>query len=558
MKNKSIRRLLTTVILSLLLLAFVVSAVFTNLVLKEKSKNVLIEKAKEQVFEMAKQVEVILNNETNPIPELQKFVELKSTQNNVTYAIVIDKDVQAVAHSDIQKLNKVYEDEYTIDGAKHGKNQFTRWYAETQGIWTYDIMEPIYKNGELYGVLDIGVPESGIKSISTAVLFYQIIIGCGSFIVIGVLMWFIIDRIIVAITLLEGVIHQTAILDFTENPDLEVLSNRCDEIGSMAQKIISMRDSLKNVIYAILDTSEELTESARVLTVISGDTVRTTDEINSAISEIAKATEEQAHDTEKGAEQIGQLSKNIDYIIDSTLSIANMTKDIDKLSSEGVSIVSQLSEWSEKNKLSSQQVSTIVKEVDKTSSDISSIVSIITEIATQTNLLALNASIESARAGEAGKGFAVVAEEIRKLSEQTSKATGDIKNKIDAIQDISKNAVNEIETSLDIVKENVKSSEDTSEIFNTIKEALDKIIGVAKNVETLSREMNGRKEQIIIAIENISASAEETSAGTEQVSASAYEQLGSIEMVSEKAKGLNDVAELLQNEMKKFKLSETI
>ncbi|MBU5427647.1 hypothetical protein KQI41_14755 [Tissierella pigra] len=558
MKSKSIRRLLTTVILSLLLLAFVVSAVFTNLVLKEKSKNVLIEKAKEQVFEMAKQVEEILNNETNPIPELQKFVELKSTQDNVTYAIVIDKDVQAVAHSDIQKLNKVYEDEYTIDGAKHGKNQFTRWYAETQGIWTYDIMEPIYKNGELYGVLDIGVPESGIKSISTAVLFYQIIIGCGSFIVIGVLMWFIIDRIIVAITLLEGVIHQTAILDFTENPDLEVLSNRRDEIGSMAQKIISMRDSLKNVIYAILDTSEELTESARVLTVISGDTVRTTDEINSAISEIAKATEEQAHDTEKGAEQIGQLSKNIDYIIDSTLSIANMTKDIDKLSSEGVSIVSQLSEWSEKNKLSSQQVSTIVKEVDKTSSDISSIVSIITEIATQTNLLALNASIESARAGEAGKGFAVVAEEIRKLSEQTSKATGDIKNKIDAIQDISKNAVSEIETSLDIVKENVKSSEDTSEIFNTIKEALDKIIGVAKNVETLSREMNGRKEQIIIAIENISASAEETSAGTEQVSASAYEQLGSIEMVSEKAKGLNDVAELLQNEMKKFKLSETI
>jgi len=47
-------------------------------------------------------------------------------------------------------------------------------------------------------------------------------------------------------------------------------------------------------------------------------------------------------------------------------------------------------------------------------------------IAKQTNLLALNATIEAARAGDAGKGFAVVAGEVKNLSAQTARATGEV------------------------------------------------------------------------------------------------------------------------------------
>jgi len=73
--------------------------------------------------------------------------------------------------------------------------------------------------------------------------------------------------------------------------------------------------------------------------------------------------------------------------------------------------------------------------------EIGKVTDTITEISSQTNLLALNATIEAARAGSAGKGFAVVATEIKALAQQTALATEDIKNRIEGVQSATSNGI---------------------------------------------------------------------------------------------------------------------
>ena len=127
---------------------------------------------------------------------------------------------------------------------------------------------------------------------------------------------------------------------------------------------------------------------------------------------------------------------------------------------------------------------------------IGEITAMIETIADQTKLLALNATIEAARAGEAGKGFAVVASEVKQLSEETGKATEEIRSHIgemqsdtngavDATREISEiiNEINEFTTAVSAAMEEQQAvTDDVVRLIGGVSDASNTTIESSQNV----------------------------------------------------------------------------
>lgn len=113
-----------------------------------------------------------------------------------------------------------------------------------------------------------------------------------------------------------------------------------------------------------------------------------------------------------------------------------------------------------------------MNELRASSDQIRVIVELVTSIADQTNLLALNAAIEAARAGEHGAGFAVVASEVRKLSEETKKAIGNVTHLIQETDHRNLEMKHSIDNMYESIQSTVHNSQQVEEVFEQIASSM--------------------------------------------------------------------------------------
>ena len=207
------------------------------------------------------------------------------------------------------------------------------------------------------------------------------------------------------------------------------------------------------------------------------------------MEEISNSAEVQNNEVESGAELIGEVTRNIQYVAENASEVSASSIYTKQKANEGEQLVEQTVTQMQSIHHSVSQSDNVIKLLDKKSQQIGSILEAIQNIAEQTNLLALNAAIEAARAGEQGRGFAIVADEVRKLAEQSSESSMEIGSLIKEIQaDVHETvkAMNEVGVE---VQSGIKVANDTKQSFYEISKSANDIVSKVHGMVELSNTM---------------------------------------------------------------------
>ncbi|MBM7871286.1 methyl-accepting chemotaxis protein [Clostridium pascui] len=327
-----------------------------------------------------------------------------------------------------------------------------------------------------------------------------------------------------------------------------------DELGQLGRDFNLMMASISKLLSDVKYSSLTVLESATSLASMSEETTASISEVSKAIEEISQGATNQSQTSQEGALNVGELAVELEGIEVVTQEMDSISNDAENLGSKGLVIVKTLSQKSDKTKESTVKISKVILDMSRSTEQISVISNTISEITEQTNLLSLNASIEAARAGEAGRGFAVVADEIRKLADESRNSTVEIKKIIETIQGKSQIAVNAIEETESIVKEQDDIVSETKQIFDEIIRAILILGNKVKDINKSIFSINSSKDIVVEKIESISSISEETASATEEVTASAEEINATMHEVTKYTEQLQNLAEKLQNGVNKFKI----
>jgi len=337
-----------------------------------------------------------------------------------------------------------------------------------------------------------------------------------------------------------------------EGEDLKV-RNR-DEIGKLSKSFAIMQESMRDLVGNVMLSSNTVTSASKRLSSIIHETREGIGQTTAAIAQVAISSEGQARSIQDTSRAMEEMTIGVQKVTMSSTQAYEASVDTLEQAEQGGQILRQTGEQMEAINTTVGQLALSVSRLDEGSQQIGHIVKTIQEISSQTNLLALNASIEAARAGESGQGFAVVAAEVRKLAVRSDESAAEVAALIGSIQQEIAEAVRSMQQGENDVATGVAYIQQTGEAFHHILESTRQVVVQMQEASASAEQMSAGAEEITATLQQIEQLSTQASTSAQTVSASSEEQLAAMEEIEQASQALDRMSVEMRSAAGKFKL----
>ncbi len=273
-------------------------------------------------------------------------------------------------------------------------------------------------------------------------------------------------------------------------------STSSDEFGRLNNSLMTVINNLKKIILGINESSTHVNESVQKVARVSTQTMENMGSQKDELEAVVSA--------------LGDMKGVASDVAGHTEHTYEKVADAELLSTKGREKVLASKEAVERVVSQTREAIEVITSLDNGVKNIESVMETISNIAEMTNLLALNAAIEAARAGEQGRGFAVVADEVRSLANRTQQATLDIRQKTLAMIEESRQAVDVMHRSEELVAQSLGQTQDADTTIAEFSNVMNQVKDLSHLIATASEKQVSTVANLNLHIEKVSLLSEQT------------------------------------------------